>query len=317
MISPVPICGHTRARKYLERVVARNAFANPLLFSGPSMLGKRTIALDLVASFFCSNAKERASEKFSCGYCQDCVLINKGEHSGVIFFQGEAALGIDEMRELKRQLSFLAYTGTVRPVVIDNAERMTHEAQSSLLKILEEPARGVLFFLISSKPHQLLATVRSRLVEILFYAVDAETISVWAKKNFSNISDLALIIDLANGLPGEARKLLENRKYFEEQGNQKKAFAELSHKPLYEKFAFIDALLQDGRDRGEDFLYLLIQDGRRRLIADGMRDISLSTTLHVLLDLYHRYGTTNAHARSLLDMAVVVAEKNAVLATRQ
>jgi DNA polymerase III subunit delta' len=47
-------------------------------------------------------------------------------------------------------------------MAIDDAHAMNEEAQNALLKILEEPPRGVYFFLITSEQHALQATVRSR-----------------------------------------------------------------------------------------------------------------------------------------------------------
>lgn len=52
--------------------------------------------------------------------------------------------------------------GIKRVIIIDEAQAMTTEAQNALLKLLEEPPEGTLFFLNTSNLHGLLPTIRSR-----------------------------------------------------------------------------------------------------------------------------------------------------------
>jgi len=59
-------------------------------------------------------------------------------------------------------MSLKAYEGRTKVFIIDNAHKMTAEAQNALLKILEEPAKDSLIILVTDKPNLLFKTVLSR-----------------------------------------------------------------------------------------------------------------------------------------------------------
>lgn len=62
-----------------------------------------------------------------------------------------------DLRERGQQKS----TGETR-CIIRGFDTATNEAQNALLKIIEDPAEGVHFFLVTPQPDQLLETIRSR-----------------------------------------------------------------------------------------------------------------------------------------------------------
>lgn len=70
--------------------------------------------------------------------------------------------GIDEARELRDRASMGALGERGRAFVIA-ASSMTNEAQNALLKTLEEPPAGSVFFIIVQSPEILLPTLRSRM----------------------------------------------------------------------------------------------------------------------------------------------------------
>jgi len=110
------------------------------IFAGQEMIGKRTYALELAADL---------------AVPADVLVIDR-------------ELGIDEMRNAKSFLSRSTFGGSYKIVVIDNAHRMTEEAQNALLKILEEPSASSILILVTHAPNALLATITSRAQEILF-----------------------------------------------------------------------------------------------------------------------------------------------------
>lgn len=80
--------------------------------------------------------------------------------------------GIDEARELRERAS-LRPLGHRRVFVIA-APEINREAQNALLKTLEEPSGGALFFLIVPSPQMLLPTLRSRLQTLLLEGTQKE-----------------------------------------------------------------------------------------------------------------------------------------------
>ncbi|MEK7630891.1 MAG: hypothetical protein AAB417_02595 [Patescibacteria group bacterium] len=76
-------------------------------------------------------------------------------------FGEEKALGIDDAHEIARKAT-LSVGGDTQAFVILQADMMTHEATQAMLKILEEPPAGSVFFLVSDST-DIPATLLSRL----------------------------------------------------------------------------------------------------------------------------------------------------------
>lgn len=86
-------------------------------------------------------------------------IIERGDPD--LYLRSYRSFGIDDARELRdrAQRKALAREGRIFAIF---APGMTADAQNALLKILEEPPAGAVFFIIVPSPHMLLPTLRSR-----------------------------------------------------------------------------------------------------------------------------------------------------------
>ncbi len=73
-----------------------------------------------------------------------------------------AEIPVDEVRRLRDFLALSATDGGRRVVIIDAADELNRNAANALLKLLEEPPKGTVMFLVSHQPARLLPTIRSR-----------------------------------------------------------------------------------------------------------------------------------------------------------
>ncbi len=71
-------------------------------------------------------------------------------------------ISVNEAYEILKKLSLMSYEGGDKFMIIWLPERMNREAANKLLKIIEEPAPGTYFFLITQSAGDLLSTVISR-----------------------------------------------------------------------------------------------------------------------------------------------------------
>lgn len=78
-----------------------------------------------------------------------------------VFFRSYRSFGVADAEELRSRVRSKPVRDEQR-VFILFVPSMTTEAQNSLLKTLEEPAAGAVFFLITPAPEMLLPTIRSR-----------------------------------------------------------------------------------------------------------------------------------------------------------
>lgn len=78
------------------------------------------------------------------------------------------SIGIDTVREIIDFVSKTSLSG-YKFIIISEFDNATIESQNALLKILEEPPKGVFFILTTSRYDRVLPTVRSRTVRISFF----------------------------------------------------------------------------------------------------------------------------------------------------
>lgn len=80
------------------------------------------------------------------------------------------SIGIDEVRAVQKFLYQRPTVSSKRTVSIYPADAITDEAQSALLKIIEEPPKDALIILIAHAADDLLPTIASRVHEVYFPA---------------------------------------------------------------------------------------------------------------------------------------------------
>ncbi len=134
--------------------------AHATLLSGEAGIGKKTAARLLAQGLMCRGEGDRP-----CGVCRDCRRFLARTHPDALFpapAPREKTIKIDALRDMIDALSRHSLEGGNRTVLIENAERMTPQAQNCLLKTLEETADDTYFLLTCDQESALLPTIRSR-----------------------------------------------------------------------------------------------------------------------------------------------------------
>lgn len=80
----------------------------------------------------------------------------------IIPARNRKTIGIEEMRTLKHWAFLKPFAASNKLAVIRHAEKLTPEAQNSILKLLEEPSEQCTLLLITSSLSSLLPTIVSR-----------------------------------------------------------------------------------------------------------------------------------------------------------
>lgn len=131
-----------------------------MALTGMPGVGKRTLARLLACAFLCVGEGKRP-----CMQCKGCKRVMSGAHPDLLTpsaSEKERTVKVDHLREIIHALSLHATEGGDRVVLLDNAQRVTPQAQNALLKSLEEPDGATRFILTASGDAGLLSTVRSR-----------------------------------------------------------------------------------------------------------------------------------------------------------
>jgi hypothetical protein len=102
-------------------------------------------------------------------------------------------------------------------IIIDDADRMSHGAQSAFLKLLEEPNDKIYFILTSHQPQKLLATIHSRVQHTTLRPLSLEQSSSFiASLGITDAVKKSQLQFIAGGLPAELSRLVESEPYFQE-----------------------------------------------------------------------------------------------------
>ena len=201
--------GQPAAVRAIESMLASHV-PHALLLVGPDGAGKTTLALDLAMALLCRST-DPANRP--CGECRACRAVAHGNHpdlhrlgpSGagwVIPIGGRDEPGV---RGLVADLALLPVEGGARVAIIEAAHRLTEDAQSALLKTLEEPPAGTTLILCADDEERLLPTIRSRCVRLRLGSVgrrDVEAILV--DQGAADAVVAARSARLSGGRPGVA-----------------------------------------------------------------------------------------------------------------
>lgn len=214
------IFGHRRVVSLLSRAVARGSVPPSLLFAGPEGVGKRRVAIALAETLNCLQPTTGDGlESDACGTCAACRRIARGTHPDVIVLEpgDSGTIKIDPVREIIDRAQYRPFEGRRRAVIVDHADALTDDAQSALLKILEEPPSGSVFLLVTSSPDALLSTVRSRCPRLRFGPLSPGEIADALKRDheYGDAEARAAAADadgsLGRALEAEAADLTEAR----------------------------------------------------------------------------------------------------------
>lgn len=190
--------------------IRQKSLGHAYALTGPAGIGKRTLAHYIAKMILCNGEGD-----IPCGNCRSCKSFEAGGNPGYIVIKNETQkILIGQIRDLIENISIRPAFG-YKVYIIQEADRMTPEAQNALLKTLEEPPEYAVIILTTAFYESLLVTVRSRLVQMKLKPYSFEEMKGILQSNGLDIKGKEHIFNLSSGIPGKAMQLL-NDKNFEE-----------------------------------------------------------------------------------------------------
>ena len=241
------VVGQQDIKKRLIQTVKDNRISHAQLLLGPAGSGNLALAFAYAQYIFCSNKGEHDScgECSSCLKMQkiahpdfhfvfpvyklkdgretisDDLIADMREaltqnhyleldefldHHGIENKQAQIYVG--ESASILRKLSFKAYEGEYRIVIIWKPEKMNVQAANKILKMIEEPPERTLFIMVAENTDLMLATILSRTQMVKIKKTDDASMQTALVERFNLSPEHALrITHLADGNFSAAMKM--------------------------------------------------------------------------------------------------------------
>ena len=218
------ILGNEKNKKILEKAINLKKMSHSYIFWGTEGIGKKIIAKEFAKQILCLG-----DNKPDCK-CKSCIEFDSENNPDFQLINSENdKIKIEQIREMQRKIAEKPIISHHKVYIIDNADRMTPEAQNCLLKTLEEPPEYIVIILICSNENNLLSTIKSRCTRLHFDKIENSEILDYINKNEPDKNITPNIIEFAQGSIGKALKLSENIEIYE---NVEKLIEQMKSKDL-------------------------------------------------------------------------------------
>lgn len=164
MLTLKDILGHEQIKEHFLNAAATGKVSHAYILSGEEGMGKKTLADAFAMTLLCEE-----DGKEPCMQCHACKQVLSGNHPDLIYVTHEkpASMGVDDIREqINDTIMVRPYSSQYKIYIVDEAEKMTVQAQNALLKTIEEPPAYAVIMLLTTNPDAFLPTILSRCVQL-------------------------------------------------------------------------------------------------------------------------------------------------------
>ena len=163
--------------------------------------------------FYCENEYTEKERRIS-------ELIDAENYADCLFFPDEEGkkLLVDDADKILEESSLAPVEGDRKVFILGDFSTANAPTQNKLLKLLEEPPKGVVFLLGATSSFSILQTVLSRTKKLEILSFDTSLITDFLHRKYGdkyNENTLELCAATANGNVGDACNILEGGYYKE------------------------------------------------------------------------------------------------------
>lgn len=156
------IIGQEQIKAHLQGALESQKVSHAYIINGEKSSGKEFIARIFAMALQC----ERGG-KDPCNECHSCKQALSKNQPDILYVSHEKpnTISVDDIRaQVNNDVAVKPYSSRYKVYIINEAEKMTPQAQNAILKTLEEPPEYAVILLLVSNVNTLLPTILSRCV---------------------------------------------------------------------------------------------------------------------------------------------------------
>lgn len=232
------VVGHEEIISHLQNAIRLGKVSHAYIFGGEHGSGKK-----LLASLFAMTLQCQEHGIEPCMKCASCKKALNKNHPDIINITHEKpnSIGIDEIRDqLINDVGIKPYESPYKIYIVNDADKLTLQAQNALLKTIEEPPAYAVVMLLADNPDALLPTITSRCVILSLKPVGDRLVKDYLMDRM-HIPDYQAEVQasFAQGNVGKAQQMANSAEFTELTEN---ALRILKHSREMEVYELVDAI---------------------------------------------------------------------------
>lgn len=212
MLAFQDILGHDTIKQHFQKAIELHKVSHAYILAGEAGMGRKSLAHAFALTLLCEKGGSQP-----CMSCHACKQVLSGNHPDLIHVTHEkpASIGVDDIREqIHDTIMIRPYSSYYKIYIVDEAEKMTIQAQNALLKTIEEPPSYAVIILLTTNGDLFLPTILSRCVQLKLKPLQDSVISEYLVEALGvSESEARLYAAFARGNLGKAIKLCGSEEF--------------------------------------------------------------------------------------------------------
>lgn len=200
------IIGQEQIKEHLQNAISTGKISHAYIINGERFAGKEFIARIFAMALQCEAAGAKPCQE--CHSCKQALSWNQPDIIRVTH-EKPGSIGVDDIRgQINGDIAIKPYNSPYKIYIVNEAEKMTVQAQNALLKTLEEPPAYAVILLLTTNVNSLLQTILSRCVILNMKPVSDQLVKAYLMQEMQVPDYKAEVcVAFARGNIGKARQL--------------------------------------------------------------------------------------------------------------